>query len=328
MASKEEMPEPRRWKFHRLAGHMVWCLAGILLTLAWCWSLLVLWFFPQWHSGAQITTSLLWVFLSLIGLLRVNRKTYSCAILLGVTVTTIVWSSVFPSNYRQWTDDQVRMPLANFEGNLVTVENVRHATYRTVDDCDVQWETRQFDLNVLESMDFVVERFGLRRGPVHTFLTFGFADGEYIEKGESFSPLHGLFKHYELMYVVGDERDLIDLRANIRKNSVWVFPIRAKKQKVRQIFLAMLERANRLRQDPEFYHTLTSTCFSNIVRHVNELNIHPIPYTYHVLLPGYSDDLVYNRGGMDFEGTFDDARARFRINGRSEFTDDGRVWSG
>lgn len=90
----------------------------------------------------------------------------------------------------------------------------------------------------------------------------------------------------------------------------------------------MLERANRLRQDPEFYNTLTNICFFNIVRYVNELNIYPIPYTCEVLLPVYSDELVYNRGGMDFEGTFDEARARFRINSRSKFTDDGRVWSG
>ena len=38
------------------------------------------------------------------------------------------------------------------------------------------------------------------------------------EKGESFSPWRGLLREYELMYVVGDERDVIRLRTNYRRD--------------------------------------------------------------------------------------------------------------
>ena len=59
-----------------------------------------------------------------------------------------------------------------------------------------------------------------RRGPAHAFVSFGFDDGGYVaisvearrEAGETYSPARGLMKQFEIMYVVGDERDLIGLR--------------------------------------------------------------------------------------------------------------------
>lgn len=227
-----------------------------------------------------------------------------------------------PSNEREWSADQARLATATFAGDRVTVHNVRNAFYRSTTDFDVRWEDRSYDLRRLESVWFVVEPFATWRGPAHTFLSFGFGDGQYLavsveirkERGESFSPLRGLLRQYELAYIVGDERDLIGLRANHRHDDVHLYPMRATPEAARALFVSMLQRANALAGEPEFYNTLTSTCTSNIVDHVNLIAPEPIPFTYKTVLPAYSDDLAFDLGLIDTDLPREQFRTAFRIN--------------
>lgn len=229
---------------------------------------------------------------------------------------------VRPSNERDWTPDQQRLATAEFSGDTVRVRNVRNAHYRSTTDFDVHWEDRSYDLRRLESVWFVVEPFADWRGPAHTFLSFGFGDGEYIaisaeirkEQGESFSPPRGLLRQYELAYIVGDERDLIGLRANHRQDDVHLYPMRATPEAARALFVAMLERANALARQPEFYNTVTNNCTSNIVDHVNVIAPEPIPISYRTMLPAYSDDLAFDLGLIDTDLPREQFRAAFRIN--------------
>ncbi|MEZ5461641.1 DUF4105 domain-containing protein [Dokdonella sp.] len=227
-----------------------------------------------------------------------------------------------PSNERDWSPDQQRLATAEFSGDSVRVRNVRNAYYRSTTDFDVHWEDRTYDLRKLESVWYIVEPFATWRGPAHTFLSFGFGNGEYVaisveirkERGESFSPLLGLLRQYELTYIVGDERDLIGLRANHRHDDVYFYPMRATQAAARALFVSMLERANALALQPEFYNTLTSTCTSNIVDHVSLIAPEPIPYSYKIMLPAYSDDLAYDLGLIDTDLPREQFRSAFRIN--------------
>lgn len=240
-----------------------------------------------------------------------------------------------PSNDRDWKAGEERLARAEIDGRRVRIHNVRHAQYRSVDDYDVTWEERSYDLDRLRSAWFVVEPFSDFRGPAHTFLTFGFEGGDYVavsvelrkEQGESFSPVLGMLRQYELIYVVGDERDLIQLRTNHRHDQVYLYPVRAPRERIEQMFLSMLRRANGLREKPEFYNTLTSSCTTNIVSHVNELVPGRIPLSYKVLLPAYSDELAYELGLIDTDLPFEDAKRHFHINekalryaGRDDFS--------
>ena len=229
---------------------------------------------------------------------------------------------VHPSNQRDWSPDQQRLATAEFDGDSVLVRNVRNAHYRSTSDYDVHWEDRRYDLSQIDSVWYVVEPFASWRGPAHTFLSFGFRNGDYIaisveirkERGESFSPIWGLLRQYELTYIVGDERDLIGLRANHRHDDVHLYPMRATPDAARALFVAMLERANALAAEPEFYNTLTSTCTSNIVDHVNTIAPEPIGFSFKTLLPAYSDDLAYDLGLIDTDLPRDQYRAAYRIN--------------
>ena len=85
----------------------------------------------------------------------------------------------------------------------------------------------------------------------------------------------------------------------------------------------MLARANKLATEPEFYNTLTKTCTTSIVSHVNEIAPGRIPFSYKVLLPGYSDELARQVGLINDTLSIEELRAKYRINDRAEkFADD------
>lgn len=260
------------------------------------------------------------------------------AILVGtaaIAISAAFIALVRPSNDRDWSPDQERIATATFAGNTVHVHNVRNTHYRSTDDYDVHWEDRSYDLDRLESVWFMVEPFSGWRGPAHTLVSFGFGDGEYVavsveirkERGESFSPLRGLFRQYELTYIVGDERDLIGLRANHRRDSVYLYPVRTTPDRMRAMFVSMLERANTLAERPEFYNTLTSTCTTNIVRHINVISPRRVPFSYKVLLPAYADDLAFDLGLIDTELSRDRFRQAHLINDLAELYADSVSFS-
>ena len=230
-----------------------------------------------------------------------------------------------PSNDRNWSADQRELATARFAGDSVFVHNVRNVHYRTMQDFDVRYEDRAYDLRRLQSVWFIVEPFSGMKGPAHTFVSYGFDDGQYVaisveirkEVGESFSPWRGASRSYELTYVVGDERDLIGLRANFRHDSVYLYRTTATPSKARQMFVSMLSRADTLATRPEFYNTLTSTCTTNIVRHVNEISPKRVPFSFKTLLPAYADELAYRVGLLDTTVAFETLRARAKINARA-----------
>lgn len=246
------------------------------------------------------------------------------ALLAAAAFTTVVLSR-HPSNDRVWSPDQRQLATARFAGDSVFVHNVRNVHYRSTHDYDVHYDDRAYDLRRLESVWFVVEPFSGMKGPAHTFVSFGFDDGQYVgisveirkEVGESFSPWRGATRGYELTYVVGDERDLIGLRANFRHDSVYLYRTTATPEKARQLFVSMLRRADKLAADPEFYNTLTSTCTTNIVRHVNEISPKRVPFSFKTLLPAYADELAYQVGLLDTTVAFETLRARAKINARA-----------
>lgn len=242
-----------------------------------------------------------------------------------------VYFLIPPSNDREWSPDQRLLPRAEFDGSRVTIRNIRNIDYRSTTDFTVRHYDRTFDLRALESVWFLVEPFEGLQGPAHTLVSFGFGGDEFVaisveirkEIGESFSPLLGVLKRYELMYVVADERDVIKLRSNYRRDTVYLYPVRTTPERRQRMFVEMLERANALADRPEFYNTLTNTCTTNIVRHVNTIAPRRVPLSYKVLLPAYADELAHSLGLIDSDLPLPEARRRFRINERAErFADD------
>ena len=88
----------------------------------------------------------------------------------------------------------------------------------------------------------------------------------------------------------------------------------------------MVRRANALAARPEFYNTLTNSCTSNLVAHVNAIAPGRIPAGWRTLLPGYADEVALELGLIQGSASIDDARRRFRVNDRAlRYADDSGV---
>ena len=128
-----------------------------------------------------------------------------------------------PSNEREWRPEQTRMPFVEMNGSQFTLRNVRDCNYVTSDDFVVNYHDRTIDLSQIQSVDFIVVPFKETPILAHTMLSFGLDDGTYLavsvevrkEIGESFSSLGGIGRRYEIIYVMGEERDLIRVRTEI-----------------------------------------------------------------------------------------------------------------
>lgn len=242
-------------------------------------------------------------------------------LLLGVVAAW--WVSIRPTHDREWLAEQSVLPRAELEGSTVRLAGVRSNTYTARTVFTSSWTERRLDLDKLNSAWFVLTPFSTGwRGPAHSFVTFGFADSQFVaisvearrEPGEDYGVLAGLFKRYELMYVVGDERDLIGQRAAYDSTDVYLYPIRATPERIRAVFVEMLERVNALHETPEFYNTLTNNCTSNLIRHVNRVTPGRVPAGWKTIVPGYSDEVAHRLGLIDTELSVAQARARYRIN--------------
>ncbi len=239
------------------------------------------------------------------------------------SLQTVNWLPLGPSNNRDWSPDQAVLSHAEFRGDQVTVYNIRNCDYRTADDYTVRHYDKTFDLNELESVDFIVVPLPELPGVGHTMLSFGFAGEDYLtvsvevrkEKDETYDAMAGAMRQYELMYVVGDERDLIKLRTDHYLYDVYLYPVRATQARVREMFVDVMRRVNGLAVKPEFYDTITNNCTTNIVRHVNNLAPGKISLRdYRVLLPGHADELAYELGLLGTDESFARTKDRARIN--------------
>lgn len=255
----------------------------------------------------------------------------ACAGVLGA----LAFSAAAPSNEHDWAVEQSVLPSVTIDGHVARVDGVRDFAWLPDGTAAPAWETRSYDLDRIESVWFVLVPFGERlRGPAHAFLSFGFADSQYVaisvearrRVGQQYSLLGGMLKRFGIVYVIGDERDLIGSRV-AGGDDVFVYPVRATADAARDLFVAMLQSADSLRARPRFYGTIRDNCTTNILDHVNRIAPEPIPYGVRILLPGYSDALALERGLLDTDLPIEQARERFRINdaamrfaGRDDFS--------
>ncbi len=249
--------------------------------------------------------------------------------LIVVLIIFFVSINIFikPTNDRNWNDDQKILPSATIKGNIVEIKNIRDFRYASTTSYTQYYYDKEYDLSKIKRVWYIVEPFSGIPGSAHTFLSFEFEDNIFIsvsveirkEKGESFHPVKGLLNQYEIMYVWADEKDVVDLRINHRKDQVFLYPMKAGPEKTKELFLSIIDRTNKLYTEPEFYNTLFNTCTTNIVKHVNLISPKTIPaIDTSILFPENSDLLAYNLGLIDTDLPVDQIREKFNINKKGE----------
>ena len=239
------------------------------------------------------------------------------------------WSSIKPSNERDWQPEVARLAYATIDGDLVTVHNIRNFDYRTETHFTPAYYDRTYDLKKLDSGDLIAVYW---MGPAiaHLFLSFGFGDDHLAisiearkEKGEGYSSAKGFFRQYELYYVVADERDVVRVRTNYRKDppeDVYVYPLRVPRENMRRIFLEYMRKLNGLREHPEFYNTLTTNCTTAILMNTR-VNQESLPLSWKVIVSGYAPAYVYESGRIDRSLPFEELQRRSLVNAAGQAAD-------
>ena len=258
-------------------------------------------------------------------------------LILLLAVFALFWAIVRhlrlrPSNERSWVNDNERIATANFDDGHVTIHNVRDFEWRSNRDFDERWIDVKIKLNEVSKIWFVLEYFDPdRRQMAHTIMSFEMKDGTRIscsievrrEKGERYHPIRGLFRQYELIYVWATERDVIGVRTRCRKRSVTHLfeAVVLGPGNERRMLESYLNRTNKLSQNPEWYNTITNTCTTNIVRHVNEVYPGRVPRAVAVLLPGLSPKLLQRNNLVKIIGTMEETLRNSIIDERAKSWD-------
>jgi hypothetical protein len=257
----------------------------------------------------------------------------------------VLWSSLEPTNDRDWQPDVALLAYATLAGDRITVHNIRNFDYRTETDFTSAYYDKTFDLRELRSVEIVTSYW---TGPAiaHVFVSFGFSGDDYLAisievrkpKGEGYSTLKGSFRQYELVYVVADERDAIRLRTNYRRDppeDVYVYRISGPIEAGRRLFLEYMQRINALRAQPEFYNTLTTNCTTDIWTNAH-VNPGRVPLSWKILASGYVPEYLYEQGRLETMGlSFPELQQRAHVNARAEAADKAadfsrriRAWAG
>jgi Domain of unknown function (DUF4105) len=233
------------------------------------------------------------------------------------------WSTIHPSNDRDWTPDVARSVPGTTDGDRVVINNVRNFTWRSDTDFDSRWEQRTYNLSYLTNVDLIMSYWG-NEAIAHTIVSFGFDDGSRLafsietrkERGEAYSSIAGFFKQYELAIIAADERDIVRVRSNVRGEDVRIFRLRMTRANAQMLFREYVEEANDLARAPRFYNTLTTNCTTLVFEMVRV--IHPgLPVDYRVLLSGYLPNYAYSLGATDTSMSFERLRDLSRIHDKA-----------
>lgn len=305
----------------RLGRISLWTL---LLALT-AWGSAALWFDGPASRPLAGLLALAYALASLTLLIRLRAGRHvvvACLILF--TLLLGWWLSLPPSNAREWLPNVAQLPSAEIDGDRIVIRNLRNFDYRSETDFTPRWETRSYDLSKLRGLDLHVIYWG-SPSIAHTILSWEFDDGQHLaasietrtETGESYSAVRGFFRQFELYYVLADERDVIGLRTNHRREDVYLYRLRTPPARARALLLDYLQTVNRLASQPKWYNAFSDNCTTTIRLHAGNA-MGAIPFDWRWLANGYLDTLLYEEGVVNRDLPFAELKSLSYINPRAQ----------
>lgn len=303
-------------------------LLGIAIALTAAWGALALWLRAPAPRNLRGALMLVWLVAALAGTAALAGPEWRPgAYVFGAALFGLLiwWHTIRASNDRSWIPEVARQTHGKIDGDHVTLHNVRNFDWRTRTDFTPHWETHQYALSDLQSVDVALSYWG-HAAIAHALVSFGFGDDSYVvfsveirrKQGDSFSEIGGFFKQYELSVIASTEDDSLRVRTNVRGEDSYLYRVHMPLDDARSLFLAYVDTANRLRHKPRFYHTLTANC-TTIVFQMARRIVPGLPLDYRQLISGYLPEYLYDLGVL--QGA--DSAAQYRQLGR--YTDRARA---
>ena len=310
-------------------------LLGLLMTASGIWWVLALIYTGPQNStwGTTLVAAVAILFLAIvIALCRRRWRWPAVGCYLALFAALLAWwNSIEPSNNRDWQTDVAKLTSATIDGDSVTVHNIRNFDYRSEFDYTPHYYDKRFDLRELTGVD-VIAVYWMGPAIAHVFLSFEFNNTDHLaisietrkEKNEAYSTIKGFFRQYELYYVVADERDVIRLRTNYRRNppeDVFVYRAAGDIEDGRRLFREYIRQINALNTKPEFYNTLTSNCTTSIWLNTR-VNTQHLPLNWKILVSGYLPQLLYEQARLKTNGlSFAELQRNVHVNARAQAAD-------
>ncbi len=304
---------------HRFVNAILCTAIGAL----WLWSLLALYFYG---FAPFVKVLILIIFAVLVpGILFFVKKPTAFYWIFALYLSVMgLWAQKQPQANKNWQTSVAKLPHVQQEGTHITVYDIRDFDYRTETDFTPHYYNKRFDIEQLNEVDYILSYWDGNLAIAHTMLSFGFTTGEHLvvsletrlAKNQPQTGLHGLFKQYEVIYVLADEVDILRLRTHYRQEQVFVYPLNLTASVRQAILMRIIERVNQLYQQPEFYNTLTHNCFTGLQSDLRSV-LTPKQvalFDYRWFLNGYSDEMIYAKGQIQTNLSFKEAKRFFHIN--------------
>ncbi len=300
-----------------LINAVIW----LLLLAGGLWATGALWFDFPWAGFSHAAAVLFLVGLLFAAVFVRPRWRAKLAIVVTVLSVMIWWFSLQPRQYRDWKPEVAETASATVDGDVVTIQNVRNFDYRTETDFTPRYETRRYDLRNLRGVDIFINYWG-SAFMAHPIVSFDFGKDGHVcfsietrpVKGQAYSAIGGLYRQFELAYVVADERDVIRLRTNFRKGED-TYLYRLKAPMARNSFLEYIRTVNELHATPRWYNAITNNCTTAIRQ--QRAASERAPFDWRMLANGYGDELLYEKGAIDNSLPFAELKRVSHINPRA-----------
>ena len=316
-----------------LLGWVGLAAASLVILLVLAWGAGALYFDLPVKKLFRVVAVLLWVagwFLAFYLLPdRPIAFLIGCAVYLGLVIW---WSTLKPSLHRDWKPEVAVIPYAEVEGDVVTVHNVRNFVYRSRDDFTPRYETRRFSLPNLRGID-VFFNYWTSRLMAHPIVSFDFGEEGRIafsieirtERGEKYSPWAGLYRQFELILIAADEQDIVKVRTNFRDEEVYLYRMTTPRDQARRRFLEYVDHMNQLYAKADWYNAITENCTTSIHKHYDPRRRGA--WDWRIIVNGFADKMLYDRGGLDTRLPFEELRRRSQVNERAKAIGNGMDFS-
>ena len=232
-----------------------------------------------------------------------------------------------PSHDRDRELGQEALPyIAMDDTGTITITKFRNFDWRKEGAVSPRYESRTFHSRDLNRVDVFISHFDDFEGLADIFLSFGFANSQHLvvsletrrENDEAFSPSRGIFRQFEIIYVVGSEEDIVGLRTDVREGErVYLYPTKATEKQSRDLFVAIANDINDVHGKPRIYNTLTRNCTNELARRVEDISTVRFPITWKTILPGYFDEVLYRIAIIENEAPFDKVKAAHLVDNQA-----------
>ncbi len=229
----------------------------------------------------------------------------------AVAAWTVWWASIAALPGRDWVTENALQATGEIVGDALTIHNLRNFEWRTRHDYTARWEERSYDLGRLCALDLFVSIWADPR-IAHLIVSFVFESAPPLafsietrrEVSEKWSSLAGLMKSYELIIIAADERDVIRVRTNVRRERVHRYRIDSTPQMRRELIEQYVRALNAIASRPRFYNTIFANCTTEVV-HIVRASRRRVPLDWRLIVSGQVPRYLYDIGLLDRSRSFE-----------------------